>query len=95
MPDEARSETVVVISGAFAGPEVDRWAVVMTEAVALHPRALIIDLGDTPTVDAAAIAILLQAHRAIVQAGGRLVLRRPVDRVRRLLRVARVDEVFE
>lgn len=95
MPDEARSETVVVISGAFEGPQVDRWGVVMTEAVALQPRRLIIDLGDTPTVDAAAIAILLQAHRAMVQAGGRLVLRRPVDRVRRMLRVARVEEVFE
>jgi anti-anti-sigma factor len=67
---------------------------VMTEAVALQLRRLIIDLGDAPTVDAAAIAILLQAHQAMVQAGGRLVLRRPVDRVRRMLRVARVDEVF-
>jgi anti-anti-sigma factor len=46
-------------------------------------------------VDAAGIAVLLQAHRAMMHAGGRMVLRTPTDRVRRTLRLAGLVQVFE
>jgi anti-anti-sigma factor len=95
MPEETMPETVVVVTGAFEGAAADRWGRLIADAVGLRPQRLTVDMRDSPTVDAAAIAILLQAHRAMVHTGGRLVLRGPVDRVRRMLQVARVDEVFE
>lgn len=95
MPDEAIPETAVIITEAFEGVAVDRWGRLITEAVALRPRRLVVDLGASPLVDAAAIAVLLQAHRAMVHIDGRLILRRPAERVRRILRLARLDQVFE
>jgi anti-anti-sigma factor len=95
MLEGALPEAVIVVVGPFAGPTVERWANLIVEAVALGPRRLIIDLADSPVLDAAAIAVLLAAHRAMVRAGGRLILREPADRVRRLLRLARVDGVFD
>ena len=63
--------------------------------MALAPRRLIVDLRAIPVVDAAAIAILLRAHRTLMQTGGRLTLRGPVSRVRGILRLARLDQVFD
>ena len=60
-----------------------------------RPTHLVVDLRECPRVDAAALAVLLQAHRAMVQAGGTLTLRAPSDRVRRILRIARLENVFE
>jgi anti-anti-sigma factor len=88
-------ETVVVVTEAFAGPSVERWGRSIADAVALRPRRLVVDLRQSPGVDAAAIAVLLQAHRALVGADGRLTLRDPGSRVRRMLRLARVERVFE
>lgn len=89
------AETVVVVTEAFEYDAVDRWGDLIAEAVALEPGRLVVDLSASPLVDAAAIAVLLQAHRAMVHLGGRLVLRRPVERVLRILRLARLDQVFE
>jgi len=94
MPEGAVPEAVVVVAGAFEGVAADRWERLIGEAMALHPRRLVVDLRDSPLVDAAAIAILLHAHRAMIHAGGRLTLRGPVDRVLRILQLARVDQVF-
>jgi anti-anti-sigma factor len=88
-------ETVVIVTEALTGDSVERWGRLIADAVALHPRLLIIDLRACPLVDAAAIAVLLWAHRTAVADGGRLVLRTPRDRVRRTLRLARLDQVFE
>lgn len=95
MPDVAIPRTVVIVTEAFEGVAVDRWGRLIAEAVTLRPQQLIIDLSASPLVDAAAIAVLLQAHRTLVHSGGRLILRRPVERVRRIMRLARVDQVFE
>ncbi|MFI6076492.1 STAS domain-containing protein [Actinoplanes sp. NPDC051343] len=88
-------EAVVIVTEGLEGPAVERWARLIAEAVALHPASLIIDLRACPLVDAAAIAVLLRAHRGMVAAGGSLTLRFPRDKVRRTLRLARLDQVFE
>lgn len=90
MPD-----TVVVVTEAFEGPSVERWGRSIADAVALRPGRLVVDLRQSPRVDAAAITVLLQAHRAMVGADGRLTLRDPGSRVRRMLSLARVDQVFD
>ncbi|MET8147870.1 STAS domain-containing protein [Actinoplanes sp. NPDC049668] len=88
-------EAVVVVTEAFEGVNVDRWARLIAETAALTPRRLIVDLHASPVVDAAAIAILLHAHRALMHAGGRLTLRGPASRVQRILQLARLDQVFD
>jgi len=93
MPNGA--DNVVVVAEPFEGAAVDAWGRVIAEAVASRPGRLVIDLRHSSLLDAAAIAVLLQAHRAMVHAGGRLVLRAPTDRVRRILRLAGLMEVFE
>lgn len=88
-------ETVVIVTEPLEGPSVERWARLIADAVSLRPASLIIDLRACPLVDAAALAVLLWAHRTTVSQGGRLTLRAPRDKVRRTLRLARLDQVFE
>lgn len=95
MPREAVPEAVVAVNGAFEGASVEQWHRRLADAVAAGPRRLVVDLTRTPSLDAAAIVVLLEAHRAMVRSGGRLVLRRPGARVRRMLQLARVDRVFD
>jgi anti-anti-sigma factor len=87
-------ETVVVVTEALEGPAVERWGRLIADAVDLRPHLLVVDLRACPLVDAAAITLLLGAHRAMVHAGGRLTLRAPAGRVRRTLRLARLEQVF-
>jgi anti-anti-sigma factor len=89
------SEAVVVVTEALEGAAVERYGRLIADAVALRPACLIVDLRACPVVDAAAIAVLLGAHRTTLADGGRLTLLAPRDRVRRTLRLARLDQVFE
>jgi anti-anti-sigma factor len=88
-------ETVVIVSEALEGDAVERWGRLIADAVDLRPASLIVDLRACPLRDAAALAVLLGAHRATLAGGGRFTLRAPRDRVRRTLRLARLDQVFE
>ncbi|HEX5200484.1 STAS domain-containing protein [Paractinoplanes rhizophilus] len=95
MPGHEIPEAVVVVTESFDGVSVPQWGRLIAEAVELRPRCLIVDLRDSPLVDAAAIEVLLKAHRDMISGGGRLVLRAPSPRVRRILRLARLEQVFE
>lgn len=95
MPEGLARETVVVVTEPFEGAAVPRWAALISQAAAVCPRRLVVDLRGSAVVDAAAIAVLLRTHRDMVRAGGRLTLRSPVARVRRILHLARVDQVFD
>jgi anti-anti-sigma factor len=88
-------EAVVVVAGPFEGQAVERWGNLIAEAADLDPELLVVDLSMCPVLDAGAVAVLLGAHRAMISAGGRLRLRGPTGGVRRILRLARVDGVFE
>lgn len=88
-------EAVVTVVGPFEGATVERWGNLIAEAMALRPKRLVVDLADCPSVDAAAIVVLLGAHRAMIHSGGQFALRDAGPRVRRVLRIARVDRVFE
>jgi anti-anti-sigma factor len=88
-------ETVVIVTEALEGDAVERWGRLIADAVALNPRSLIVDLRACPLLDAAALTVLLWAHRSMVAAGGRLTLRAPGGRVRRTVRLARLEQVFE
>lgn len=88
-------EIVVVVTDAFDGAGVVRWGALINEAADLRPQRLIVDLSGSPSIDAAAIVLLLQVHRKLVCADGQLTLRGPVPRVRRMLGLAQLDHVLD
>jgi anti-anti-sigma factor len=67
----------------------------LCEAIALTPERLIIDLEGCPSIDAAGILLLLDAHRRAIRNGGTVALRSPSARLMRNLRLARVDRVLQ
>ncbi len=88
-------ETTVVVTESLEGSAVLRWRDLITEAAELRPERLVIDLRQAPSIDGAAVVVLLQTHRKMLRADGRLVLRAPVERVRRMLALARIDRVLD
>jgi len=84
----------IIITEELDAASVPRIAGLLQEAVELHPANLLVDLAQCPFVDATAISMLLDIHRQIWSAGGRLTLRDPSARVRRTLQLARVDHVL-
>lgn len=88
-------EVVVVVTGEFGAASLARWDGVLAGAVEVRPDRLVVDLTDCPRVDAAGIAALLRAHRDMVRADGRLLLRGAGDGVRRNLELSRVSHVLE
>jgi anti-anti-sigma factor len=88
-------ETLFVVTEALEGPAVERWGRLLDEAAVRRPERLVLDLRHSPRIDAAAIDLLLRVHRRVLGFGGRLVLRAPGKRVRRVLALARVEQVLD
>lgn len=63
-------------------------------AVLLRPDLLVLDMAGCAGIDAAGIGLLLDVHRRLWRSGARLALRSPQPRLRRILRIARVDGVL-
>lgn len=84
----------VVVSEALNTASVPQLTATLAEVLRLHPVQLVVDLADCPAIDAAAIAVLLEAHRRVRRDGGYLTLRGPSERLRRNLRLARTDHVL-
>ncbi|GIF01245.1 STAS domain-containing protein [Paractinoplanes rishiriensis] len=95
MADAAVPEAVVVVTGPFEGAAVETWRRLIADAVAARPGRLVVDLAKCVRLDAAAIVVLLDAHRDMLRSDGRLTLRSPSARVRRTLSLARADGVFD
>ncbi|WP_162907144.1 STAS domain-containing protein [Allorhizocola rhizosphaerae] len=93
---EQRIPTIeVVVHGdldALSAPAVND---TLQEAIALAPQQLIIDLAQCPSIDAAGILLLLDVHRRAMRNGGAVALRSPSERLRRNLRLAKVDRVLQ
>lgn len=85
--------------------ESNRVAGVVTVAVSLRPSSgdltsggsnfVIADLAAVPRIDSSGVGELIQAQGALTRAGGRLVLLRCSNVVKRVLRAAGVDALFD
>lgn len=84
----------IVVTGPLDLAGVREVGVVIDRILTRCPARLVIDVSACPHVDAAGIGLLLDTHRRLWRTGGRLTLRSPSPRICRLLRVARVDQVF-
>jgi anti-anti-sigma factor len=88
-------DVVVVVTDPLDGAAVGYWSRVLADAAARRPDRLVVDLAACPRMDAAAIGALLRLHGQLLRDGGGLLLRTPPTRVRRMLRLARVEHVLE
>jgi anti-anti-sigma factor len=97
LPDATRAPTSPVVEIYVTEP-LDTAAGVrlrglLADAVNLRPEHLVVDVSACPFVGAVAVEALLDAHRHLWSTGGRLTLRSPSDRLRRILDAARVGHV--
>ncbi|BCB92041.1 STAS domain-containing protein [Phytohabitans suffuscus] len=67
---------------------------VLDTAVLLRPDRLVVDMTRCVGIDAAGVALLLDLHRQLLRVGARLTLRSPSPRLRRILRISRVEQVL-
>jgi len=85
----------VQVVGDLCGPALPRFETSVTEALTVRPAVLIVDLSRCPLIDAAGIGMLLDLHRQLRRRDSRLTIREPGAEVRRLLRIARVDQILD
>ncbi|MER7009130.1 STAS domain-containing protein [Dactylosporangium sp. NPDC000555] len=92
--DPASGTVEVVITEGLDATSVPRFSALLNEAADKQPEHLVVDLARCPFIDASAIGVLLDVHRRVWSAGGRLTLRSPCPRVARTLQLARVEHVL-
>jgi anti-anti-sigma factor len=85
----------VQVIGDLCGPALPGFETSVLEALTLRPALLVVDLGRCPLIDAAGIGMLLDLHRQMRRRDSRLAVREPTAQVRRLLRIARVDQILD
>ena len=85
----------VAITESLETATVPAIAIAFREILALRPQRVVVDLAACAVIDAAAIEVLLDAHRTLWRHDGRLTLRSVSPRVRRLLTIARTAEVLD
>jgi anti-anti-sigma factor len=83
-----------VITGELDWPSVPPVRRQLDAVLSLRPRQVVVDLAGCTLLDAAAIALLLDVHRELRRAEGRLYLRRPTRPVRRILELTRTTDVL-
>jgi anti-sigma B factor antagonist len=85
---------VIALSGELdlaTAPEL--WAA-MDTALAAGRRDLVLDLTELAFVDSTGLGVFVRAGKELRAAGGELTLRRPGERVAKLLEITRLQEVF-
>jgi anti-anti-sigma factor len=99
MPPEGTQHQIPVIELAIEedldADGMSRLGALIDDAVRLEPAELVVDLTDCQFIDAAFIGLLVDAHRQVRRRGGLLTLRSPSPRLRRNIRLARVDRVLD
>lgn len=58
-------------------------------------KSILVDLGKVPYVDSTGIGFLVSSQTAVVTEGGTLKLLNPNNRVREVLKITRLEKVFE
>ena len=85
----------IVVTENLMAPAAARLHALVSDALALRPEHLVIDLAQCGAADALAIDVLLAAHRRAWQLGCRLTLRAPSPKLMWIFQLSRVDHVFE
>lgn len=84
----------LAVAGELDARSLPRFSASLQQVLAGHPDRLVLDLSDCSFVDAAALSVLLEAHRTTARYGGELVLAGCTPRVLRLLSLTGLGRVF-
>ena len=87
-------ERTLVVHGELDARSLPRFCAELHEALAARPDRLVVDLRDCPFLEAAALSVLLEAHRTTAARGGELVLSGCTPRVLRVLSLTGLCRVF-
>jgi anti-sigma B factor antagonist len=91
---EHDAAVVISLSGELdlaTAPEL--WAAI-DPALAAGRHHLVLDLTDLTFVDSTGLGVFVRAGKELRASGGELTLRRPGERVAKLLEITRLEEVF-
>jgi anti-sigma B factor antagonist len=90
------SVTVVELTGRLVADDGDTSFITrITALVAFGHVSLLVDLERVTYIDSGGIGALVSRFLHVIRRGGRLKLLRPSDRVRRVLQMTRLNDVFE
>jgi anti-sigma B factor antagonist len=85
---------VVTISGELEYGTAGSLRSTLLELSRREPHILVLDMSDVDFLDSSGISLLIQAKQRFDAQGARFVLRRPPDRVTRVLEIAGVADMF-
>lgn len=85
----------VVVQDDLDLATVGRLRELLDDALRTHPERLVLDVSGCGFVDATALGMLLEVHRAARRQGAVLVLCRPSPRVTRILALTGLTGVFQ
>ncbi len=85
----------VHVTHELRAPALGRFESAVLEALTAVPHVLVVDLSRCPGIDAAGIRMLLDLHRQLRRGGSRLRVREPSPQVRRVMHVARADQILD
>jgi anti-sigma B factor antagonist len=93
---EAAGATIVDVSGKLIGglESSERFHALFKSLLNDGRNRIVVNLEDTPWADSQGIGILIGAYTSVRKADGDLVLAAPSPRVRSLLAVTRLDQLF-
>ena len=94
-PSVVTGPPTVVVRGPLDLATIARVRAVIEDVLGARPSHLVVDLSDCPSVDASALAMLLEVHRRMARSGGCLTLRGAGPRVVRVLSLTGLRRVFD
>ncbi len=90
---EADDAVVIAVAGELdphTAPDLEG----MIDARSTAGATIVLDLGDLRFIDSSGLRVIIAAHKALEERGGRLVIRRPTETAVRLLAITGLDEVL-
>ena len=93
---ESGGVEIVAISGHIVGSAKasQDFQELFRSLVAEGKKKYVIDLAETPWTNSLGVGMLMSAYTSVKKNGGDVVLANATDRIRDLLRVTRLDQVF-
>ncbi len=92
-PTAGAEPVSLALRGDLEQCDAERLRALLGDAIA-PGRRLVVDLSEVEHLSAAALAVLVAAHRRLRDGGGSLVVRRPSPAVVRVLRVSGLHRVI-
>ena len=93
---EVGGTTVVDVAGKLIGgvENSEQFHSLFKALLTRGKSMIVVNLDSTPWADSQGIGILIGAYTSVMKANGKLVLAAPTQRVRSLLAVTRLDQLF-